>query len=68
MDFGEIVLKNRSYRRYYEDHTIDYETVKTLINYARLAASSGNIQGLKYIISCKNETNTIVFNHLKWAF
>ena len=34
---------------------------------ARLTPSAANLQPLKYIISCKEETNVIIFPCLKWA-
>ncbi len=68
MTFEELITKNRSYRRFYGDEIMNFETVKKLINYARLSASSGNIQGLKFFVSVDKTHNEIIFKHLKWAF
>ena len=63
----ELVLKNRSYRRYYQDAAIDLDTIRELVNLARLSASGGNLQPLKYIISCDPQSNSLIFPTLAWA-
>ncbi|HJX71199.1 MAG TPA: nitroreductase family protein [Bacteroidales bacterium] len=68
MDFEDIILRNRSYRRFYEDFEITKEVLRKLIGYARLSASSGNIQGLKFYLSADRVKNEIIFRHLQWAF
>jgi nitroreductase len=62
-----LIRKNRSCRRFYQDRSIDTETLKDLVNLARLSASSANLQPLKYIISNTPEKNSIVYSHLAWA-
>ena len=44
----DLVLKNRSYRRFYQNEYISYETLKELIDLARNTAASVNFQVLKY--------------------
>ena len=63
----ELVMKNRSYRRFYENKSIDNETLKELINLARLSPSAGNLQPLKYVLSNTPEKNNLVFPCLAWA-
>ena len=63
----ELVAKNRSYRRFYEDVPISLETLRELVDLARLAASAANMQPLKYILSCDRKKNALVFEHLAWA-
>ncbi|HID38028.1 MAG TPA: nitroreductase family protein, partial [Calditrichaeota bacterium] len=63
----ELILKNRSYRRFYEDYTIERQTLLELIDLARLSPSSANLQPLKYFISCDKESNARIFPHLAWA-
>ena len=63
----DLILKNRSYRRFYQDEKIERKTIEELIDLARLSSSGGNLQSLKYIISCDDDKNKIVFSHLKWA-
>ena len=63
----DLVSKNRSYRRFYEDFVIDIETLKELVDLARLTASAANKQPLKYILSCDHRKNALIFSHLAWA-
>jgi nitroreductase len=42
--------------------------LKELVNYARLSASSGNIQGLKFYISTDPENNKLIYSTLRWAY
>ena len=63
----ELIKKNRSYRRFYEEKSIDRETIVGLIDLARMSASSANLQPLKYIISCDKSTNEKIFPDLRWA-
>ena len=63
----EIVRKNRSYRRFFQNEIIKKETLKELIELARLSASARNAQSLKYILSFDKEKNAKIFPHLAWA-
>jgi len=63
----ELVTKNRSYRRFHQDVPIELETLKELVNLARLSASGANYQPLKYILSCDVEKNASIFPQLGWA-
>ncbi len=63
----ELVRRNRSCRRFYEDRSIDRETLIELVNLARLSPSSANLQPLKYIIPNTPEKNSMVFPCLAWA-
>ncbi len=63
----DLILKNRSYRRFYEEHKIAVEELKELVNLARLSASGRNLQPLKYFLSADEETNQKVFSTLAWA-
>lgn len=65
--FRDLVSRNRSYRRFYENEAISRESVLTLIDYARLAPSGANRQALKYYIACDQEMNDKVFPTLLWA-
>lgn len=62
-----LIRKNRSCRRFYEDHKIDGEELKELVNLARLSASAANRQPLKYILSADPEINEKIFPALAWA-
>jgi len=63
----DLVLKNRSYRRFHEEVAIDRETLRVLVDLARHSASAGNMQPLKYVLSCDPAKNALVFPHLAWA-
>ncbi len=63
----DLVRKNRSYRRFHQDVPVDLETLRALVNLARLSASGSNLQPLKYILSCEPETNARIFPHTRWA-
>ena len=64
---GELIIRNRSYRRFYEDVKINHVFLEGLIDMARLSASARNIQPFKYIISSEPERNETIFPHLFWA-
>ncbi len=63
----QLVLKNRSYRRYNNSHVIKKEELLELIDLARMTPSARNLQPLKYMISNNPERNTQIFSALKWA-
>ena len=67
MKLKELVLKNRSYRRFYQDVSIGIEILRQLVDLARLSASASNLQPLKYILSCDPKKNASIFPYLKWA-
>jgi len=63
----DLISKNRSYRRFYEEVDIKLETLRELVDLARLSASARNAQPLKYILSCQPQKNSLIFPHLAWA-
>ena len=63
----DLIKTNRSYRRFYEDHPIDYETLLELIELARLSPSGANLQPLKFILSNNEEKNAKIYPYLGWA-
>ena len=63
----DLVLKNRSYRRYHQDAAINTETLRGLVDLARLSASGGNLQPLKFRLVNDPDTNAEVFPQLGWA-
>jgi len=63
----DLVLKNRSYRRFYEDVPVTMETLRQLVDLARLSGSGSNMQPLKYVLSSDPQTNEQIFPHLAWA-
>ena len=63
----DLVLKSRSYRRFHQETAIEMETLRELVDLARLSPSARNLQPLKYILSCEPKTNASIFAHLAWA-
>jgi nitroreductase len=63
----DLIRRNRSYRRFHQEETVTLETLRGLVDLARLSASGANRQPLKYILSCDPERNALVFSHLAWA-
>jgi nitroreductase len=63
----DLFLKNRSYRRFYQDHEISRNHLQDLIELARLSPSAANMQPLKFILSHTPEKNNRIFPSLAWA-
>lgn len=63
----DLVLKTRSYRRFYQDVPVAMETLKEVIDLARLTSTGANLQSLKYILSNEKEKNQKIFETLRWA-
>jgi len=62
----DLVLKNRSYRRYDQNAAVGRETLLELVELARISPSGGNRQGLKFFLSA-GEANEKIFECLNWA-
>ncbi len=69
MNIFELIKENRSCRRFdqFNDHKIDIDILKKLVDLGRCSASAANLQPLKYIISCDDVKNEEIFSCLKWA-
>ena len=67
MKIRELIEKNRSYRRFYQDAEVSQESLRELIDLARLSSTGGNLQSLKYVLSQTPEKNAQIFKTLKWA-
>ncbi len=63
----ELIKGNRSYRRFHQETPISLETLKELVNLARMSASAANLQPLKYLLSADPERNAAIFSCLAWA-
>lgn len=63
----ELIIKNRSYRRFDPDVKLDERTLRELVDLARLSGSAANRQPLKYVLSWQTERNALIFAHLAWA-
>ena len=63
----DLILQNRSCRRFHQEVAIEHETLRELVDLARCSASGANRQPLKYILSCDPEKNALIFKTLGWA-
>jgi nitroreductase len=63
----DLVLKNRSYRRFDQSKEISRETLLNFIDLARLTPSGRNLQTLKYFISNDSTLNANIYPTLSWA-
>lgn len=63
----ELILKNRSYRRFYQNEPIAREQLLDWVDLARNSASGRNAQTLKYLLSTADRLNRQIFEQLAWA-
>ncbi len=63
----DLILKSRSYRRFYESQPVTLDTLRQLVDLARLSPSARNAQPLKYILSNEPEKNAKIFPNVTWA-
>jgi len=67
MTIEELIVRNRSYRRYDESQTVSMETLRDLVDIARRTPSAANRQPLKYVLIGDAEGCVRLFPHLAWA-
>jgi len=65
--FKTLVQKTRTVRRFHQARRVKRADLLELVNLARLSASGGNLQPLKYILSCDPRRNARIFPCLAWA-
>jgi len=66
MQVFDAIMKRRSVRRF-KQNPIPLETLRKLVDAARVAPSAANIQPLRYIIVSNPRLRERVFPALKWA-
>ena len=64
---ADLIRRSRSYRRFYQNHPVDGNTLEELVNLARLSPSAANLQPLNYILAADSEINSQIFGCLAWA-
>ena len=64
---SDLIRKNRSTRRFDQSKAIGRDTLRELVELARLSASGGNLQPLRFALSCEAQGNAAIFPHLAWA-
>ncbi|MFO7748535.1 MAG: nitroreductase family protein [Desulfobacteraceae bacterium] len=67
MALFDLIKSNRSCRRFHQNIKMEPEFLRYLVDHARLSASAGNLQPLKYMISTDEEKNEKIFSCLGWA-
>jgi nitroreductase len=67
MNIKELLLSNRSYRRFAQEPTLSSKDLYDLIDAARLSPSSRNGQPLKFIIVSSPKACEDIFPHTAWA-
>lgn len=63
----DLVKQCRSYRRFYEEERISEDTLKELVDLARLSGSTANSQALKYYLAVDEAVCARIFETLTWA-
>lgn len=63
----EIVMKNRSYRRFKEYEKIDLSVLTELVELTKYTPSSVNLQPLRFKLINTPENNLKIFQTLSWA-
>ena len=61
----DLVVKNRSYRRFHQDVPLEQETLRELVDLARFCGSAANRQALKYLLSSDPRKNALIFPHIR---
>ncbi|MEA1967362.1 MAG: nitroreductase family protein [Thermodesulfobacteriota bacterium] len=67
MSLLDLIKSNRSCRRFDQSVKVESAFLRDLVELARLSASAGNLQPLKYMISADEEKNQEIFSCLGWA-
>ncbi len=63
----DLIFKNRSYRRFFQEEPVSLETLRELVDLARYSPSARNAQPLRFILSNEPKNNAVIFKHLAWA-
>ena len=63
----DLIKSNRSCRRFLQKEAVPVDTLRWLVNLARVSASAANLQPLKYILSNEPHKNEMIFSCLRWA-
>lgn len=66
-EFRELLISNRSYRRFDESRPLSSETLSDLVELTRYCASGRNLQPIRYRIVNDEEEKKRIYPLLKWA-
>jgi nitroreductase len=67
MNLKDLIYKTRTHRRFDESYKIEISTLENLVDLARMSASGGNRQPLKYLLFNKKEDCDKIFPFIGWA-
>ncbi len=67
MTMKDLVRATRSCRRFDQSCAVSLDVLVHLVDLARCTASGGNLQPLKYVLSCEEGMNEKIFTTLGWA-
>ena len=67
MTVEDLVIRNRSYRRFAPSQRVEAATLRSLVDIARRTPSAANRQPLKYVLVHEPEACARLFEHLLWA-
>lgn len=67
MGLKDLIYKTRSYRRFAESYHIDDDILEGMIDLARMSASIGNRQPLKYLLYNTPGFCEMIFPSIAWA-
>ena len=63
----ELILKNRSYRRFDQSEIVPMRLLRAMVEAARLSGSARNMQPLRYMLFNDSESCGKIFPTLAWA-
>lgn len=66
MDIEEAIYKRRTIRRFSQE-SVPIETLKKLVDFARVAPSGSNVQGIEYTIAHTPIMQDKLFSLVRWA-
>jgi nitroreductase len=64
---NDLILKNRSYRRFQQDIPVSMEVLREMVNAARISGSARNMQPLRYMLFNDPADCARIFPTLAWA-
>jgi nitroreductase len=63
----DLIPRARTVRKFQENQPVDTQTLRSLVDLARLSPSAANLQTLKYCLSNAPGRNRVIFENLAWA-
>lgn len=63
----DLIIKNRSYRRFYQEKSISTAVLEELVDLARNSPCGANKQNLRFFLSADKEKNSVINKCIFWA-